>query len=690
MTAVAPSRASFETYIDILAMRARDQPGTEAFTFLADSGRRAGLDHSTLLRQAGAVAEELRRSGEIGDRVLLVYPPGLQFIVALFGCWAAGRVAVPAYPPRAANDRAMRRLAGILEDAQPAHILTLARLTDTLGALRGAQALRCTATDTLVEKPAENLFRASSESHRIALLQYTSGTTASPKGVVITHANLLHNSEVIRSAFGHSRESNGVIWLPPYHDMGLIGGILQPLYAGFPVTLLSPAHFLQRPLRWLQAISGRRDVTSGGPSFAYDLCVRAIPEAERATLDLSGWTVAFSGGEPVDAAAMDRFAAAFEVSGFRREAFYPCYGLAESTLMVSGGIKGHSANISVAGAQPTGVRPEAHSRSSRLVSCGRARESGTILIVDLETRMRCPEGVIGEIWVSSPSVSEGYWNQPEMTREVFGAFRNDGEAGEHRGPFLRTGDLGFLRDGELYIAGRLKDVSIVRGVKHHASDIERTVATCHAGVRPGCGAAFSISRDGEEHLVLVQEIERDWLHDDPAGIVEAIRRAVATEHELEVAVALLLRPGRILKTSSGKVQRFAVKAAFLEGMLDALHEWRQERESHPMHAGAAPAHAMPAEGEVSVHALQSWIASRLAVAVELPLSSIDVNEPVARYGLDSVKAVVIAEEIGRHIGRDVSAAQFWDHPTVAELARALAGSTGVEQIVAPEAVDAHL
>lgn len=667
----APPRATPRegNLFDILTTRATERPDDDAVAFRFDGGRLATLSYAALLSRALVIGETLKSQGAIGDRVVLAYPPGLEFIAALFGCWAAGRVAVPVYPPRVANERAMERFVGITDDARPSHILTTSKLVDTVAPVADGHRIRCVATDSVMAPRAYSGGGEAVTGGPVALLQYTSGTTTFPKGVVITHANLLHNAAVIQRALGHSPESHGVIWLPPYHDMGLIGGVLQPIYVGFPVTLMSPAYFLQRPLRWLEAISGRRAVTSGGPNFAYDLCVRAVAQEDRGRLDLSGWDVAFNGGEPVDPATMDRFSEAFAASGFRRQAFYPCYGLAESTLMVSGGEKRGAPQVGTAHGIAPGVAPSATSAAgSTAVSCGCAREGGRIVVVDPASQSACEDGQVGEIWISSPSVATGYWNRPSETEQVFGARLSDALSVETQsGPFLRTGDLGFLRRGHLHVTGRLKDLIIIRGVNHYSTDIERTVASAHEAVRPGCGAAFSVVDAREERLVIVQEIERSWRGRDWTLIAGAMRQAVLTEHEIDVHAILLLRPGRILKTSSGKVQRQALKAAFLAGALDAEHDWRQPARVDDATTVTSKAPGLEAD-------LRSWIADRMAAAVGIDARSVDVDEPVARYGLDSLMAVQIAEELSQRLGRDISATLFWDHPTIAELARELSSS----------------
>jgi acyl-CoA synthetase (AMP-forming)/AMP-acid ligase II len=398
--------------------------------------------------------------------------------------------------------------------------------------------------------------------------------------------------------FQHTPDSRGLIWLPPYHDMGLIGGIIQPLYAGFHVTLMSPLHFLQQPIRWLRAVARTRATTSGGPNFAYDLCVDRVAPEELNGLDLSSWDVAFTGAEPVRAETLDRFAAAFAPYGFRREAFYPCYGLAEATLIAAGGAKSTPYVVHEGPLEPRRPNGAADGTQAarRHVGCGRGLSDQDLVIVDPERFTRSLPGQIGEIWIRGASVAKGYWNRDERTRETFGAFVAD--SGE--GPFLRTGDLGFSKDGELFVTGRLKDLIIIDGRNHYPHDIEETVQRSHPAIRPHCCAAFSIERDDQEHLFVVTEIERQYrprraradlaasasaspspgsesvciapgnaegdLHD----IVRAIRRAVAEQHDLRVSDVRLLKPGTIMKTASGKIQRYACRSRYLEGTLDEV------------------------------------------------------------------------------------------------------------------------
>ena len=400
-------------------------------------------------------------------------------------------------------------------------------------------------------------------------MQYTSVSTGAPRGGMRCHANLVHYTAQIARGFEIDADSRGLIWLPPFHDMGLIGGILQGIACGFPTTLMPPVAFLQRPRRWLEAITRTRATISGGPSFAYQLCLDRVPAEEREGLDLSSWRVAFNGAEPVRPETLRHFAEAVEPHGFRSEAFYPCYGLAEATLMVAGGSRS-AAPVTLA------VDPDdlAHGRVAEvaaevptarmLVGCGHAIADQRIVIVDPATREPCPPDQVGEIWVAGPSVALGYWDNAEATEETFGAYLEDGTAG----PFLRTGELGFLRDGELFVTGRIKALLILAGRNVHAEDVEASV---------GGGVAFSVDEGGEERLVVVKEVDRRATNERLDAAVKHVRLRVAEDHQLSLWAVALVRVGSIPRTSSGKVQRSVCRDSFLDGSLDTLRLWRASR-----------------------------------------------------------------------------------------------------------------
>ena len=550
--------ASAETLVDRVRWRAAHQPDRRALTFLQDGEHQAShLTYAALDHTARVIAAHLQRTVQPGERVLLAYPPGLSYIAAFLGSLYAGAVAVPAYPPR--PNRSWARFEAIALDAKPRLVLASKELEHVWkqGAI---PKLRRLVTEELADLSAA-WHPPDVDPASLAFLQYTSGSTGSPKGVMISHGNLLDNLRVIQNRFEHTAQSVGVIWLPPYHDMGLIGGILQPLYAGFPVVLMSPLACIQRPLRWLQAITRYRATTSGGPNFAYDWCVDRIAESKRAGLELSSWDVAFNGAEPVSAATLDRFAKAFAPFGFRRQAFYPCYGLAESTLYVTGGAKS---------ARPV-IKNGSHVRP--LTGCGQPDPKHQLRVVHPETREPCPEGVVGEIWVQGPSVAQGYWNRPAETEAAFEAYL----AGSGDGPFLRTGDLGMVLGGNLFVTGRIKELMIIDGRNLYPHDLEHTVTQHHPGFVPGGGVAFTIDRPGDERLVIVQEVKRDYLQKQPLPpLIAAIRKAIASEYDVSVSGIALVKPGCIPKTSSGKPQRLQCRQAYLQETLDTVLTWRAE------------------------------------------------------------------------------------------------------------------
>lgn len=569
------------TLIDLLRLRAEHTPGRRAFTFLGDGeGKEMGWSYADLDQVARTVGARLRSMRMEGGRALLLFPPGLEFISAFFGCLYGGMTAVPAYPP--GLNRSLSRLESIAQDAQATVVLTtcsiLSSLGSKLGAAEGLARIEWIATDSDLGGGAVDWEAPPVTAEDLALLQYTSGSTGSPRGVMVSHANLLENSRLIKRAFEPTKDSILVSWLPTYHDMGLIGGVLQPIFAGFPCVLLSPAAFIQRPVRWLRAISRHRATVSGGPNFAYDLCVRRVTDEQRAALDLSTWRCAFNGAEPVRADTLKRFAERFGDCGFSWESFYPCYGLAEATLIVTGGAVSAPPvllDLDKAALERDQVVPCATGDATRaLVGCGQALPGEQIAIVDPSSRSLCHDDRVGEIWVAGKSVARGYWRRPDATAEVFGA--SLGSAAE--GPFLRTGDLGFLHEGELFITGRMKDLIIIRGGNHYPQDIESTVQRSHAAARPECGVAISIDVDDEEELAIVQEIE-PVKGLDYAEVANAIRRAVAEEHGLQAHLVALVKRGTVPKTSSGKLERRACRARLLSGALDIVHS--SYASSHP-------------------------------------------------------------------------------------------------------------
>ena len=559
--------------VEILQQRALSQGEDTVYIFLQDGEKKeVRLTYQELDRQARAIAFRLQQLVTPGSRALLVYSysAGLEFIAAFFGCLYAGVVAVPCHPPK--NRLTTLEVQTRLVSSEAEVVLTESSLFGKLKtqlAVAHPTKLHWLNTDKIDLKTQWTAPEINSDT--LAFLQYTSGSTGEPKGVMITHGCLMQNQEMLRSAFGHTQDLVGVGWLPLFHDMGLIGNVIQPIYVGGCCVMMSPISFVQKPIRWLQAISKYRAVTSGAPNFAYDLLCDRVTEEPAAGLDLSCWELAFCGAEPVQTATMERFSRKFARCGFKSTAFYPCYGMAEATLMITGGDKAKSPTIKhldkAALEQDRVVITDKHQLGTTVVSAGYPWLDGKIAIANPDSLTECPPDRIGEIWFSSSSVGKGYWKLPETTQQTFHA-RLNGDR------FLRTGDLGFIHDGELYITGRLNDVMVFWGLNHYPQQIERTVEQSHPALKANCGAALAVEVSGKPRLVVVQEIERthrkSLVFDE---VVEAIRWQIFQQHFIDVYGIVLLQPGHMPKTSSGKVRRSACKAMFLESGLDVWQQW---------------------------------------------------------------------------------------------------------------------
>jgi acyl-CoA synthetase (AMP-forming)/AMP-acid ligase II len=564
--------------IELLRDRAAAQGGQIAFTFL-EAGEReeAALTWAEIDLRSRAIGAAISARIRPGARVLIMLPPAVDFVPAFFGVLYAGAIAIPAYPPSGGRaDRSSTRLRGMIADAGVALVLSTsavraraAMLETLIPELAGLEWIDVEGVDDELAE-AWRVPRCGPET--VALLQYTSGSTSAPRGVVVTHANLLDNLAYGATLAKYDSASVGVSWLPVNHDMGLINGVLQPVYSGYPTYLMSPAAFLQRPARWLQAISRYGATHSGGPNFAYDLCTRRVAEEDRGPLDLRTWRVAYNGSEPVRRTTLESFHRAFAGCGFRWEALRPAYGLAESTLLVASGPADGPVFVNTADGRS-------------LVSSGVIARDPVIRIVDPHARAVLPDGAVGEIWVSSASVTRGYWNKPQETAEIFGALiSNSGE-----GPYLRTGDLGCVIDGGLFVTGRIKDVLIVRGVKHYPQDLEATAEHAHQAVRPGCCAAFAVERDGEERIALVAETEprRVQADVDLHQAITSIRRSVTERHQVAPYAVAIVSAGSLPKTTSGKLQRFLCRDGFLAGEFDVLAAWAEPDVVQPFRAAKA-------------------------------------------------------------------------------------------------------
>ncbi len=658
-----------EPIVDRLRRFSRLNADKIAFTFLPNGENNTGeinLSYSELDRRARQVAAELRKHEAQGKPVLVILPSGIEFIVALYGCLYAGAIAVPTPAPNLARAaRTLPRLQSILVDSGARLVLTNAELAARSHEIE-ANAPKfkgCTwlPTDSLLEGFADAFdFVARPDSP--AYLQYTSGSTGEPKGVVVSHGNLTANSEMLRNAWGRIPGSVMVSWVPLFHDLGLIWNVIQTVYCGGHSVFMPPEAFIQEPLRWLRAISHYRGTLSGGPNFAFDYCVRRIGADDRAKLDLSSWQVAMVGSEPVRHQTLERFASVFADCGFRQNAFRPAYGLAEATLMVTGGEL--DAPLGVARLDADALEnneikiADANAVARVLVGQGQPRDDLRAEVVDPESHEPVAPDRIGEIWLSGPSVSSGYWHRPEESQETFGARLSS----DNHQTFLRTGDLGFFHDDELYITGRLKDLIIIRGRNHYPQDIEFSCDSVHAAVRPGCSATFSIEHDNEEKLVVVQEVNVvEGL--EPKEVLQLIRRQIIAEHDVAPHAVVLVKARSIPKTSSGKIQRRLCRNQFLSSELAIVAEW-----SEPSTADQTT--EQDSSG-LDTSAIESLLVERLAGICGLDVDEIDPDEQFDSYGLDSARAIGLAVELGDWLNRRISNRLTWEHPTPRSLALAL-------------------
>ncbi len=686
---MADRPVTHDTLVALLRGRAETQADQPAFHFLGDGEAISdSLTYGQLHARATLIAARLRQNLASGERGLLLYPSGLDYVVAFFACLYADILAVPAYPPTSSNPQRAGRLLGIVRDASPKAVLTDSEGAGRLDLIQRQhpelKSLAVFATDHLDESGDRELTLPQPRPDDLAFLQYTSGSIGSPKGVMVNHANLMTNEAAIQAGLGLTSEDIGLSWLPFYHDMGLIGGILQPVYTGFPMLLMSPMRFLQHPLDWLTAISSHRVTLSGGPNFAYELCVRKIKPSERPGLDLRSWTVASNGSEPIHPQTMERFTQAFAPCGFTQAAFYPCYGLAEATLFVAGPARGTVPIVrrfDKSALQEKRVAIATDDKNAvPLPACGRSWGDHTIAIVEPRSGEPCNPGRIGEIWVSGASVAQGYWNQPEETEHTFRAYMTPGG-----GSYLRTGDLGFIHEGELFISGRLKDLIIIRGRNYHPQDIERVLDDAAAGLRPRCSAAFSVTIDGEERLVVAAEVQREVIKqdtDEREALMAAIRTTITERCELEVFAVVLIVPGSIPKTSSGKIRRQACKAGFEDGTLAVVAKTGNAPSSAVPRSGEEknPAQAtlyqeiLAADSKQAIALIARYLADQITRLTGVAADRIALELPITRLGLDSLKAVELKYEIDDLLRVDLPLALVLDGSSIIQLAeQALAG-----------------
>jgi acyl-CoA synthetase (AMP-forming)/AMP-acid ligase II/acyl carrier protein len=635
-----------DTLIQLLQARLGDS-SSGGFKYLHNGEVADQCTYGELDRSARAIAARLQAEG-VGAAapVLLLYAPGLEFVRALFGCFYAGATAVPVYPPNPARlARTLPRLRAIARDIAAKTLLTssdIAVMRDAMNPLAPELwEAKWIATDSNTADP-EAWKAPAVRGSDLAIVQYTSGSTREPRGVMLTHANVLHNQEAIREGFNHKPGPHNVVlsWLPVYHDMGLIGMTLHPIYLGGTAVHMSPMEFLQNPYRWLAATSQFRATASGAPNFAYELCNRKVTDEQIGGLDLSSWRVAYCGAEPVRKDTLERFASRLAPTGFKRSALLPCYGLAEATLIVAGTSRPEgvvACDVNDAELRAGRVVADTGSRSTSIVGCGRA--VGELDVAIVTDGKRCKPRELGEIWLRGGSVARGYWKNAEDTAATFGATLEDGS-----GPFLRTGDLGFLdATGELFIVGRAKDVIIVRGLNYYPHDLELAAESAWPGLRPGCVAAFALEGEEKDEVVIVCEHSTKTAKEGVGWdvIVDAVRNAIAVEFELAVRAIAIVSPGQVAKTPSGKVQRSEMRRRYLAGELEILHLAKTRAADNVVIDGIA----IPTAENIT-RFITSWLSELLGRPV-------DPDAEFATLGLDSIEAVRLIDALAENLGYEI-------------------------------------
>ena len=652
-----------ETYIEVIKNRCLEKPEHTVFRFLNDGvNENESLTFHQLETRSKALGSEFQRTGDKGDRILLLFPPGLSYVASIFACFYSGFIAVPAYPPR--RNQKLNRLHTIISDAGAKTALVSQKVYDDIQRNFADDEvlsnMHWLVYEQIDDDKANNFKETEIEPNDIALLQYTSGSTGNPKGVMLTQLNLLYNSEYIRQTFEFDENSVGVNWLPIFHDMGLIGGVLQSAYLGVSNVGMPPTAFLKNPLNWLKAMEKYNGTTGGGPNFGFDYCLDKIKDEDKKSLKLGNVKTFYCGAEPVRSSTMESFSKEFAIEARQ---MYPVYGMAETTLIASGGYQYEEPkylNLKTDKLSEGRVEdaPDNYDRVTQLTGCGHTWMETEIVIVKPETFDELTENSIGEIWVGGPTVAAGYWQKPEETERTFRAFTKNTK----RGPFLRTGDMGFLRDKELYITGRLKDMIIIRGVNYYPNDIEFVVQKSHDDLRNNGGAAFGIVKDGREKLVVVQELERTALRNDNHDeLISLIRGRVSEEFELDVYAVYLIKTGSIPLTSSGKIQRRQTKYELMNNELNIIKSWSRDEEIKESSVDVK-------NEEPTKEAIREWLIEWVMRNQQFRREEIDLDKNIMSYGIDSLSAVTLEQEISEQFGFQWHVSSFMLDPTINKLA----------------------
>ena len=657
-----------DSFYEVLVLRARQQPDDPAYQFYRnEAAETEQFTYAQLLERTNALVTSLGTQLRAGDRVVLSMPSCVEFVASFLACQALGVIAVPVPPP--SRKRVDERLERILLDSKASAILSLGALVNdiTLSDDQQLSTISLIAVDTLLSQACgelKSLSREGFDRQEVTFLQYTSGSTGDPKGVAITHHNLLHNSACIASLYALEGENHGVSWLPLFHDMGLIGGMLQPLFCGYPVTIMQPAAFLAAPMRWLQLISDLRATVTVCPNFALELCAERATAETLGSLDLSALQVLLCGAEPIHTATLDRFASVFQCAGFNAAALCPSYGLAEATLIVSGKAPGKAYGRQCVDRDLVaipGQRLQASGEGAEIVSCGVLTQHAAV--VDPESKRTLPDWTVGEIWVSDESVARGYWQRAEQSEAVFGNQLEDNAQAKR---FMRTGDLGFLADGELYVTGRLKDLIIVRGKNVYPQDIERVASSVDPALAVGVAAAFA-ANDPADQLVVVLELTRHGLKafaDEHYAnkVVAEIHSTVAKECGVIPAALCFVKPHQVRRTSSGKIRRVANRDAWQHDEFKSVHHWENNTTSTPTENAVGPTFE-------SREAVEAWLVAHLASRCNLDARDVALDQPFVNFGLDSVAALELIAAMQARLpeGQEIDPTALWDFPTIAAM-----------------------
>uniref|UniRef100_UPI0025C5BC11 non-ribosomal peptide synthetase/type I polyketide synthase n=1 Tax=Flavobacterium sp. TaxID=239 RepID=UPI0025C5BC11 len=678
---------SKETLVKVLSNHISQTPNKVIYRFLENGEEESDCrTFQDLYDNAKRIASHILEHAKPGDRVLLLYPSGLDFIDAFLGCFLAGVIAVPAFPPQ--GKRRIGRLENIVADCRATLILTIESIYTKSSGWFDTEIftnVKWLQTNVLVDSLDKDFPVVLPTD--IAFVQYTSGSTGDPKGVMVTHSNIVHNNKLMKNCFHQNTESIGVSWLPIYHDMGLVGNILQALYVGFEMIVMPPTAFIQKPIRWLKVISDYKGTFSGGPNFSYDLCAHQIKEEDLKGLDLSNWQVAYNGSEPIRPETVNNFTTRFSSIGFDETYLIPCYGMAETTLIVSCSDFNsipkallldkenfHSGEVKLFN------KEDKTSNTIEFIGNGPVLEELEIKIVNPDTKMVCQEKGIGEIWISGASVAKGYWQREELTKEVFQARiqNSDVNSAEDKEEYLRTGDIGFINEKQLYITGRLKELMIINGVNHFPQDIERVVQQSHIDLQNNAGVAFCTESKGKEQLVIVQEIKRTSMKGyDFNFIVKSIIDSVFEQHELSVSAIILVEPGKVEKTSSGKIKRLATKILYesntIEGVMD---QWVQGQNINNSNENLQENKIV--KTTILSNDLEKFLQEAVAAELNISISKVNTHTSFSELGMSSIQSIRLTGKLSDYLGIEITPTIVYSYSNIKDLAAYLLSNEDIE------------